>query len=157
MIIEDETGSTTLTCFSPEAHTFAPDCNELVKAAKNKDDHCLPDALKQFENTTHIFQYHFGKKAKPGHPNFTLDAAFKIFQQPFLSLPAPDFTTSTSEEPLQQTSFVTTPTPSEIDPPELTKDVAKQSTVSSTATKKPTKRELFPDPKTSNKKPWQPN
>nr|GEV79544.1 nucleic acid-binding, OB-fold protein [Tanacetum cinerariifolium] len=148
---------TTLTCFSSEAHTFAPDCNELVNTTENKDDHCLPYALKQFENTTHIFQYHFGKKARPGHPNFTLDAAFKTCQQPLLSLPAPDFTTSTSQEVLQQTSFATTPTPSAIDPHELTKDVTKESTVSSTSTKKTAKRELFPDPKTSDKKPRQQN
>nr|GEV97514.1 ATP-dependent DNA helicase PIF1-like [Tanacetum cinerariifolium] len=140
-----------------EAHTFAPDCNELVNAAENKDDHYLPDALKQFENTTYIFQYHFGKKARPGQPNFTLDAAFKTSPQPLLSLPAPDSTTSTSQEVLQQTSFATTPTPSEIDPHELTKDVAKESAVSSTATKKTAIRELFPDPKTSDKKPMQQN
>nr|GEU44366.1 DNA helicase [Tanacetum cinerariifolium] len=109
----------------PKAHIFAPDCNELVNPVENKDDHCFPDALKQFENTTYIFQYHFGKKARPGHPNFSLDAAFKTSPQPLQNLPGPDSTTSTSQEVLQQTTFAATPTPSEIDPHELTKDVAK--------------------------------
>ncbi|GKF86931.1 hypothetical protein Tco_0254758, partial [Tanacetum coccineum] len=45
--IDDGTSTATLTCFSPEAHTFAPDCNELVNAVENKDNCCLPDALKQ--------------------------------------------------------------------------------------------------------------
>ncbi|GKB26483.1 DNA helicase [Tanacetum coccineum] len=78
----------------PEAHTFAPDCNELVNAVENKDNRYLPDALKEFENTTYIFQYSFGKKARPGYPNFSLDAAFKLSSEPVLRLPAPDSATS---------------------------------------------------------------
>ncbi|GJS19495.1 DNA helicase [Tanacetum coccineum] len=155
MIIDDGTGSTTLTCFSPEAHTFAPDCNKLVNAVENKDKRCLPDALKQFENTTYIFQYRFGKNARPGYPNFSLDAAFKTSPQPLLSLPAPDSATTTPQEVLQQTSNAATPTPSEIDPHQLAEDIAKESDTSSTTTKKTAKRELFKDAKTSDKKPRQ--
>ncbi|GKG50279.1 hypothetical protein Tco_0521379, partial [Tanacetum coccineum] len=53
-----------------------------------------------------------------------------------LCLPAPDSATATPQEVLQQTSNATTPTPSEIDPHQLAKDVAKESDTSSTTTKK---------------------
>nr|GEY35390.1 hypothetical protein [Tanacetum cinerariifolium] len=39
----------TITCFNPEAHTFVPDCNEVVNAAANKDNRDVPNALKQVE------------------------------------------------------------------------------------------------------------
>ncbi|GJU09981.1 DNA helicase [Tanacetum coccineum] len=83
-IIDDDTVVATITCFSPEAHTFLPDC------AENKDKRQVPNALKQLENTKHIFQYHFGKRAKPGDPDFNLDDAFLPSPQPLLSLHAPD-------------------------------------------------------------------
>ncbi|GJT20029.1 RNA-directed DNA polymerase, eukaryota [Tanacetum coccineum] len=60
-VIDDGTATTTITCFIPEAHDFVPDCNEVVNGIEDKDTHHVPDALKQVENTTHIFQYHFGK------------------------------------------------------------------------------------------------
>ncbi|GJW04240.1 hypothetical protein Tco_1563096, partial [Tanacetum coccineum] len=81
-VIDDGTGITTITCFSPEAHTFAPNCNEVVSGADNKNTHHIPTALKQLENTACIFQYHFGKGARPEDLDFTLDAAFKPSPQP---------------------------------------------------------------------------
>nr|GEX11953.1 hypothetical protein [Tanacetum cinerariifolium] len=48
----------TITCFSPEAHTFVPDCNEVVNAAANKDNRDVPNALKQVENTTYRLEAH---------------------------------------------------------------------------------------------------
>nr|GEU55389.1 hypothetical protein [Tanacetum cinerariifolium] len=86
-VIDDGTATTTITCFSPKTHTRH-----------------VPDALKQVENTTPIFQYHFGKGARPGDPDFNLDAVFKPSTQPLLSLPAPQPTTPPSSETLQQTT-----------------------------------------------------
>ncbi|GJZ75720.1 hypothetical protein Tco_0640185 [Tanacetum coccineum] len=76
-IIDDGTGIATITCFSFEEYTFAPNCNEVVSGADNKNTHHIPTALKQLENTACIFQYYFGKEARPEDPDFTLDAAFK--------------------------------------------------------------------------------
>ncbi|GKC00969.1 hypothetical protein Tco_0987105, partial [Tanacetum coccineum] len=90
---------------------------------------------------------------RPGYPNFSLDDAFKTSPQPLLSLPAADSATATPQQVLQQTSNATTPTPSEIDPHQMAEDVSKESDTSSPTTKKPTKRELFKDAKTSDKKP----
>ncbi|GJZ14254.1 ADF-H/gelsolin-like domain protein, partial [Tanacetum coccineum] len=100
VIIDDGTATASITCFSPEAHTFVPDCN----TAEDKDTHHVPPARKEVENHTYIFQYHFGKKAKPGKPNLTLDAVFKPTAQPLLSLPAPETATPPPAEILQQTS-----------------------------------------------------
>ncbi|GKA13049.1 hypothetical protein Tco_0692595 [Tanacetum coccineum] len=88
------------------AHDFVPDCNEVVNETKDKDTHHVPDALKQVENTTPIFQYHFGKGARPGDPEFNLDAVIKPTTQPLLSLPAPQPTTPPSDTLQQTTSTV---------------------------------------------------
>ncbi|GKB68902.1 DNA helicase [Tanacetum coccineum] len=56
-VINDGINMATITCFSPEAHTFVPDCNEVVNAAANKDTSDVPNALKQVENTT--YRYYF--------------------------------------------------------------------------------------------------
>ncbi|GKB97189.1 DNA helicase [Tanacetum coccineum] len=109
IIIHDGTGATTLACFSPEAHTFVPDCNEVVNAVENKDTRHIPVALKKFENATYIFQYHFGKGATAGNPDFTLDAAFKPSSQPLLGLPAPESATSPPQEIMEETSSAMTP------------------------------------------------
>ncbi|GKC86197.1 hypothetical protein Tco_1141914 [Tanacetum coccineum] len=155
IIIDDGTAATTITCFSPEAHTFAPDCNELVNVVKNKDNRCLPNALKKFKNTTYIFQYRFGTKAKLGNPKFSLDVAFKTSPQPLIGLPAPESATTPQQEVLEQPSSTTTPTPSESDPCQSTEDYAKGLDTSSETTKKTTKRELFRDTKPAKKKPRQ--
>ncbi|GJY18130.1 RNA-directed DNA polymerase, eukaryota, reverse transcriptase zinc-binding domain protein [Tanacetum coccineum] len=108
-----------------EAHSFVPDCNEVVNAAEIKDIRHLPDALKQFENTGYIFQYHFGKGAKPRHPDFKLDVAFKPSPEPLL---------------------VAYPSP---------KDTGEASQAHSKATKKTARRELFQETKATEKNPRQ--
>ncbi|GJZ43097.1 hypothetical protein Tco_0590352 [Tanacetum coccineum] len=100
----------TITCLSAEAHTFIPDCNEVVNAAANKDTRDVPIALKQVENTTYIFHYQFDKGPYPNDPDFTLDVAFKSSRQPLLSLPAPNFK-RTLHRCAQRTSFATTNVP----------------------------------------------
>nr|GEY74730.1 RNA-directed DNA polymerase, eukaryota, reverse transcriptase zinc-binding domain protein [Tanacetum cinerariifolium] len=51
-VINDGIDMETITCFGLEAHTFGPDCNEVVNAAANKDKRDVPNALKQVKNTT---------------------------------------------------------------------------------------------------------
>ncbi|GJX63672.1 hypothetical protein Tco_0296572, partial [Tanacetum coccineum] len=152
IIIHDGTGATTLTCFSPEAHTFVPDCNEVVNAIENKDTRHIPVALKQFENATYIFQYHFGKGARAGNPDFTLDAAFKPSSQPLLGLPAPESATSPPQEIMEETSSAITPTASEIEPCPSTKYLSECLQTCFEATKKTSRREFFPDTEAAEKK-----
>nr|GEX07771.1 hypothetical protein [Tanacetum cinerariifolium] len=92
-VVNDETATTSITCFSPEAHTFVPECNAVVAALNNQETEAIHAALKQVENKTYIFQYHFGKRAAPGNPSFTLDTVFKTSRQPLLTLPATELTT----------------------------------------------------------------
>nr|GEX22105.1 nucleic acid-binding, OB-fold protein [Tanacetum cinerariifolium] len=92
-IIDDETATTTITCFSPEALTFIPECNTVIASLNNQDMDTIPAALKDTENQTYIFQYHFGKKATVGNLTFTLDAVFKPNPQPLLTLLGTEQTT----------------------------------------------------------------
>ncbi|GKA51523.1 DNA helicase [Tanacetum coccineum] len=137
---DDGTAVATITCFSPEAHTFLPDCNDVVKNAENKDKRQVPDALKQLENTKHIFQYHFGKGAKPVDPDFNLDVAFQPSPQPLLSLLAPDLATTPPPEIMQQTTSNRTVTETESKPCPMTKDSAERSHTSLEEPKKTAKR-----------------
>ncbi|GKB87829.1 kinase-like domain, phloem protein 2-like protein [Tanacetum coccineum] len=81
IVIDDGTSTATVTCFSLEAHTFVPECNKVVNVVEDKDTCHVSDALKQVENNTYIFHYHIGKGAKPGDPDFNLDASFKSATQ----------------------------------------------------------------------------
>ncbi|GKD62716.1 nucleic acid-binding, OB-fold protein [Tanacetum coccineum] len=54
-IIDDGTDTTSITCFSPNAHTFVPECNTVVNAAEKKDTHEVPATLKGVENKSYIF------------------------------------------------------------------------------------------------------
>nr|GEU73401.1 hypothetical protein [Tanacetum cinerariifolium] len=100
-IIDDETAIATLTCFSLKAHTFVPDCNMILASAEDKDTYHVPIALMQAEGQTYIFQYRFGKKAKLGYPNFTLDAVLKIIAPTPLALPPAYTTASPTAEVLE--------------------------------------------------------
>ncbi|GJY66481.1 DNA helicase, partial [Tanacetum coccineum] len=101
-VIHDGTATTTLTCFSPEAHTFVPDCNMLLASTEDKDTHHVPLALKQAEGQTYIFQYRFGKKARPGYPNFTLTAVLKNTAPPLLALPSAETAASPPAKKIHQ-------------------------------------------------------
>nr|GEX04809.1 DNA helicase [Tanacetum cinerariifolium] len=151
ILIDDGTAIATITCFSPEAHTFTPNCNDLVNNVQNKDNHSLPDALKALENTTHIFQYRFGQKAKPGRPNFSLDSVFSASPQPLLHRPPPESATSPPQELLEQTSSTIIPLPAELDPHQLTKDLPKGLDTRSLPKNKTAKRKLFEDTEESEK------
>nr|GEX54969.1 ATP-dependent DNA helicase PIF1-like [Tanacetum cinerariifolium] len=90
-IIDDETATATITCFSPEAHTFVPECNTVIASLNSQDMDTIPAALKDTGNQTYIFQYHF--EATVRNPTFTLDAVFKPNPQPLLTLPGTEQTT----------------------------------------------------------------
>ncbi|GJS59025.1 DNA helicase [Tanacetum coccineum] len=76
-VIDDGTATTMLTCFSPEAHTFVPECNKVVAAVDEQEIQEIPATLKEAENKTYIFQYRFGQKASPGNPAIVLTTAFQ--------------------------------------------------------------------------------
>ncbi|GJY06514.1 hypothetical protein Tco_0373568 [Tanacetum coccineum] len=44
-VINDEIATATITCFSPKAHDFVPECNVVVNVIDDKDTYHLPDAL----------------------------------------------------------------------------------------------------------------
>nr|GEX33968.1 hypothetical protein [Tanacetum cinerariifolium] len=56
-VINDGIDMATITCFSPEAHTFVPDCNEVINVGANKDTRDVPNALKHVKNTTYIYYF----------------------------------------------------------------------------------------------------
>ncbi|GJT75749.1 IQ domain-containing protein IQM3-like protein [Tanacetum coccineum] len=112
-IIDDGTAMDTITYFSPEAHTFVPDCNDVVKDAENKDKHQV---------------------------DFNLDVAFQASPQPLLSLLAPDLATTPPPEILQQTTSNRTVTETESKPCPMTKDSAERSHTSLEEPKKTAKK-----------------
>ncbi|GKC66752.1 hypothetical protein Tco_1099350, partial [Tanacetum coccineum] len=130
-----------------------PQHYQVVSVTEDKDTHHVPDALNQVENTTHIFQYHFGKGARPRDLDFTLDAVFKPTTQPLLSLLAPQATTLPSLDTLQQTTSIVTitTTPNEATPSAEHSGQKLQNSLEET--KKTTKRELFKETKVAKKKP----
>nr|GEV70818.1 DNA helicase [Tanacetum cinerariifolium] len=72
-IIDDGTATTTITCFSPDAHTFVPDYNSVVNSVEDKDTYHMPSILSQAEGHRYIFQYHF-------EPESTNSPAAKILE-----------------------------------------------------------------------------
>nr|GEW00608.1 hypothetical protein [Tanacetum cinerariifolium] len=82
---------------------------EVVNGIEDKDPYHLPDELKQLEDTTHIFQYHFGKGARPGQLDFRIDTVFKPLPPPSLALPTPEMTTPAAPEINQQFTPATAP------------------------------------------------
>ncbi|GKA57730.1 DNA helicase [Tanacetum coccineum] len=151
-IIDDGTATTTVTCFSPEAHTFVPDCNTIVNTMQDKDTSHVPAELKQTEGQTYIFQYHFGQKAKPGYPNFKLDAVLQPVAEPLLALPAAETIKSPSTQVLDEASISNNPTTTNKDQPEADKLPAQTSAEIPEAQAKKTRRSLFQDTDATAKK-----
>nr|GEV85899.1 DNA helicase [Tanacetum cinerariifolium] len=109
-IIDDGTATATIICFSPEAHTFVPDCIIIVNTIEDKDTNHVPPVLKQAEGHVYIFQHHFGQKARPGYPNLTFDAVLKPLTEPLLALPAAEPLNSPAAEILKGPSIGDNPT-----------------------------------------------
>ncbi|GJX83426.1 DNA helicase [Tanacetum coccineum] len=151
-IIDDGIATTTVTCFSPEAHTFVPDCNTIVNTMQDKDTSHVPAELKQTEGQTYIFQYHFGQKAKPGYPNFKLDAVLQPVAEPLLALPAAETIKSPSTQVLDEASISNNPTTTNKDQPEADKLPAQTSAEIPEAQAKKTRRSLFQDTDATAKK-----
>ncbi|GKD43187.1 hypothetical protein Tco_1267832, partial [Tanacetum coccineum] len=154
-IIDDGTATTTVTCFSPEAHTFVPDCNTIVNTMQDKDTSHVPAELKQTEGHTYIFQYHFGQKAKPGYPNFKLDAVLQPVAEPLLALPAAETIKSPATQVLDEASISNNPTTTDKDQPEAGKLPAQTSPEIPEDQAKKTRRSLFQETDTTAKKPRQ--
>ncbi|GJX76208.1 DNA helicase [Tanacetum coccineum] len=155
VVIDDGTGTATLTCFSPEAHTFVPECHTLITGDDNQSSYEILAALREVENKTYLFQYHFGKGARPGYPAFVLDAVFKATTQPPLPLPAPELTTPPPPEIGQQVSSATV-TAENKDGSSSSEQAAThemQSKSEGKTTK--AKRQLFQDTQAPQKKPKQ--
>ncbi|GJS54468.1 DNA helicase [Tanacetum coccineum] len=152
-IIDDETATTTVTCFSPEAHTFVPDCNTIVNTIQDKDITHVPAELKQTEGHTYIFQYHFGQKAKPGYPNFKLDAVLQLVAEPLHALPAAETIKSPATQVLDEASISNNPTTTNKDQPEAGKLPAQTSVEILEDQAKKTRRSLFQETDTTAKKP----
>nr|GEW27324.1 DNA helicase [Tanacetum cinerariifolium] len=122
-IINDGTATATVTCFSPEAHTFVPDCNTIVNTIKDKDTTHVPTVLTQTEGHTYIFQYRFGYQAKPGYPNFTLDVVLQPVTKPLLALPVVETIKSPATQVLKETSIGNNATTTNEGPSEFGKPV----------------------------------
>ncbi|GKF33544.1 hypothetical protein Tco_0106744 [Tanacetum coccineum] len=93
------------------------------------------------EGQTYIFQYRFGKKARSGYPNFTLDAVLKSTGPALLALPS--------------TEVMDVPTSSNTSASDTKKDNMKDQTNNPEGKKTSVKRGLFQETETGAKKPRQ--
>nr|GEW86110.1 DNA helicase [Tanacetum cinerariifolium] len=89
-----------VTCFSPEAHTFVPDCNTILNTIEDKDNNHVPSVLKQAEGHVYIFR-------------LQLDAVLKPVTILLLALPAPEPVKSPAVEILEGPSIANEPTTTE--------------------------------------------
>ncbi|GJW62834.1 DNA helicase [Tanacetum coccineum] len=153
-IIDDGTATAIITCFSPEAHTFVPECNTVVNSIEDKDNHHVPMALKQAEGQAYIFQYHFGQNARPGYPNFTLNVVLKPVAEPLLALPAAEAISSPPAEVLGESSIGYNPSTTNKESTPFAKDDA-QELLQTPQETKTAKRGLFQETNTQGKKPRQ--
>ncbi|GKC21789.1 DNA helicase, partial [Tanacetum coccineum] len=101
------------------------------------------------EGQTYIFQYRFGKKARSGYPNFTLDAVLKSTGPALLALPS----TETIASPAAEVMDV--PTSSNTSASDTKKDNMKDQTDNPEGKKTSVKRGLFQETETGAKKPRQ--
>ncbi|GJV52664.1 DNA helicase [Tanacetum coccineum] len=152
-IIDDGTATTTVTCFSPEAHTFVPDCNTVVNTIEDRDTTHVPTVLKQAEGHTYIFQYRFGQNARVGYPNFTLVAVLQSFAEPLLALPAAESIKSPAAEILEQTSMGDNPTTTDNRTSQTTKPDAAVPSQTPQEKANKTRRGLFQETDAQGKKP----
>nr|GEV22944.1 nucleic acid-binding, OB-fold protein [Tanacetum cinerariifolium] len=85
-IINDGSATISVTCFSDQANSLTSDCNELLAEFIDKDPYHLPSTLKEFEDTTRIFQFHFNSESTKRKRDFVLD---RVFKHQSLPLPGP--------------------------------------------------------------------
>ncbi|GJS66167.1 DNA helicase [Tanacetum coccineum] len=154
-VIDDGTGTARITCFNPEAHTFVPECNQVIAGLDAQELEEIPAILKEAEGKTYIFQYRFGQRAKPGNPAFVLTTTFQPSSPPMLTLPISEATTPPSTETLQQiTSTMQEPTER---PAESSSTKDSNQATQTEGEKKTSKimRQLFPEEQGAGKKPRQ--
>ncbi|GKB03919.1 hypothetical protein Tco_0832062 [Tanacetum coccineum] len=155
-IINDGTATATVTCFSPEAYTFVPDCNTVVNTTEDKDTTHVPIVLTQTEGHTYIFQFRFGQQAKPGFPNFTLDAVLQPVAEPLLALPAAaENIKSPATQVLEEASIDKNPITTDKGASNSAKGDVQPPNQPPEEKAKKTRRGLFQDSNTQGKKPRQ--
>ncbi|GJX23884.1 DNA helicase [Tanacetum coccineum] len=76
-IIGDGSGTISLACFSKQANCLVKDINELLAETPDRNPYHLPAALKELEDTNHIFQFHFDVNSTSNRKVFVLDTVFK--------------------------------------------------------------------------------
>nr|GEY86284.1 nucleic acid-binding, OB-fold protein [Tanacetum cinerariifolium] len=86
-MVNDDSATTPITCFSDQAHTLTRNVNKVVAELQDKNPFALPLCLQQLQGTTHIFQFHFDTMTNSRRPDFILD---KVFPRPTLALPQPE-------------------------------------------------------------------
>nr|GEU30622.1 DNA helicase [Tanacetum cinerariifolium] len=85
-IINDETATMSLTCFSDNTNTLIKDCDDILAELSNKDQYKLPSALKDLKGITYVFQFHFDSGSSSKRRDLVLD---RVFKSTLLPLPAP--------------------------------------------------------------------
>ncbi|PWA74714.1 protein kinase C, Tyrosine-protein kinase, non-receptor Jak/Tyk2 [Artemisia annua] len=81
-IVTDKTATTKITCFSPKIDSFVTKCTDVLAELENKDPYTLPNALRNLQNTSHVFQYNFGfTGSKKGHTKFILALPISEYSQ----------------------------------------------------------------------------
>ncbi|GJW42840.1 DNA helicase [Tanacetum coccineum] len=120
------------------------------------------DELLQLNNAYRISRflctrYHFGKKAKPGNPNITLDAVFKPVTEPLLALPSTKAVSSPLAEILEEPSSHSDQTAETTETTSSAKNNMQAVAEDSEAKNKTAKRGLFQDAQPQQKKPRQEN
>ncbi|GKE60751.1 hypothetical protein Tco_1511118 [Tanacetum coccineum] len=128
---------------------------EVVNNIEDKDPYHLPDALKQLEDTTHIFQYHFGKGARPGQPDFRIDIVFKPLVPPSLALPTLEMTTPAAPQINQHVTPAIAPDIQLEASMPMTEEQVKKAPTDREENKLSTKRELLKDKQDTKDEPSQ--
>ncbi|PWA51988.1 protein kinase C, Tyrosine-protein kinase, non-receptor Jak/Tyk2 [Artemisia annua] len=81
-IVTDKTATTIITCFSLKIDSFVTKCTDVLAELENKDPYTLPNALRNLQDTSHVFQYNFGFiGSKKGHTKFVLALPISEYSQ----------------------------------------------------------------------------
>ena len=127
-----------LTCFSSEAHSIVPSCEEVLQKLEDKDPYRVPPELAALEQKAYIFQLHYGSESTKEQKFFFLDKAWDVTQalaalpEPVIDTQATETTTTPTVEDAIITDISTPPTIAE-------QQISIQESCSTTSEKKPTK------------------
>ncbi|PWA95982.1 nucleic acid-binding, OB-fold protein [Artemisia annua] len=148
VIVEDDTGSVIVSCFTPEADKWTPKtCLEVLNEAPNPDPYIVPAALRSLENTRKVFGIHFGAGSKRRRQKFVLSTVKDL--EPLL-LPAPATNTlgegsSSDIVALEQETQYEEPIPDEGTPPPQTQETPMKPENETQKMEPDARKELFPE------------